>query len=646
MKEYYSSMDRGSQEAVADIDEIGITANPMANPLTELKAKIFHGANKVELGFAGQGKTNSQSPGPESIGRTERADIRELAMINEVRTSTHAAINIQGLSGLNQSRFDDHAQRETMDEIRKAIDFAAEATTGGAVVFHTGEVPRGMAKKFKGQFELEENEAKKEVHYIVDVDEQKILDVVKEDTVFYEPEVERDANNKPIPIMGVDGKPVVDPITDEILYKYKLNPEGDIKVNPMNFHKFKDEAIKTNLKGVNTTGKTDNEKERFLVKEFFKKQQFAALSQQLSQGRQYGEAYIRGMNKREEALNHYKMIEEAKKNMNEKEFTEFQDKINESMKLPKGTDLLPIFKHEVDSNTREVVYGRDALAGAVQKAREIKEKVEKVKLAEEFAVDRSTKAMAEMGMYAFEKYTAQIKKQQAEGRTDIVEVLKKNPIYLAPEAWQPEQYGSHPDEIEELVSTARKKMATMLLDKKKVSSQEEATKIAAQSIKATIDLGHLNTWKRFYKGSDDDFKKWMVKEVKRLGEKGIIGHVHLTDNFGYHDEHLSVGEGNAPIREIVSALKKVGINDFIAEVGSFNAKTALPDAWAHLSSPVHRMHLKGGFDSWTDIKGGYFGKTYSPPYAVGSYAPSNEFRGAPFYSGLGMEEFYQGGGGE
>ena len=48
----------------------------------------------------------------------------------------------QGLSGYTQQGFSEDEAQKTLKEIDKAIDFAATSTTGGAVVFHTGEWQR------------------------------------------------------------------------------------------------------------------------------------------------------------------------------------------------------------------------------------------------------------------------------------------------------------------------------------------------------------------------------------------------------------------------------------------------------------------------------------------------------------------------
>ena len=76
--------------------------------------------------------------------------------------------------------------------------------------------------------------------------------------------------------------------------------------------------------------------------------------------------------------------------------------------------------------------------------------------------------------------------------------------------------------------------------------------------------------------------------------------------------------------------------------------TSLPDTWMHFDSPVYGMHVAGFTkDTWTDpsaAPNGFnqfyrqqFGRTEGPRYLVGETSPSEDFKGAPFYTGVGLE---------
>jgi hypothetical protein len=202
---YYNAMDRGyymplSQGEGAPGDnpsevpaiglspkDIGISAPPMQDQLKALQAKIFQGASRVELGFMGRGK-GSMSQGattPEMYGREERIDIRELAKANEVTLTTHATPSAGSLAGLGEQGFDEGAREKSLHEVERAIDFAADVTSGGAVVVHANEYPRPLLDNFP-EFEAYPEEKNKAVRHVVDIRTGQITPIRK-DMVVYEP---------------------------------------------------------------------------------------------------------------------------------------------------------------------------------------------------------------------------------------------------------------------------------------------------------------------------------------------------------------------------------------------------------------------------------------------------------------------------
>jgi len=200
----------------------------------------------------------------------------------------------------------------------------------------------------------------------------------------------------------------------------------------------------------------------------------------------------------------------------------------------------------------------------------------------------------------------------------------KESIYIAPENLFPDFYGSNADEMIKIVEESRKDMAKKL--RARGFAESEAKAKSEEHIKATFDTGHMNEWRQHFKGGEKEFKKWYLDQVQKMIDKKIIGHVHLTDNWGYDDEHLTPGQGNTPNKEVVAMLEKAGFKDFIVEVGSFNANTILPDTLAELGSPVYALgrHMKPM--SMGRFRHGHFGYAAPPNYIVGAYAPSNEFR--------------------
>lgn len=64
------------------------------------------------------------------------------------------------------------------------------------------------------------------------------------------------------------------------------------------------------------------------------------------------------------------------------------------------------------------------------------------------------------------------------------------------------------------------------------------------NLKVCLDIGHAHCHGRI------SVEEW----VQELGD--LIGYVHLHDNYGDADEHLSLGEGNIPLDEVCYALEK------------------------------------------------------------------------------------------
>ena len=184
-------------------------------------------------------------------------------------------------------------------------------------------------------------------------------------------------------------------------------------------------------------------------------------------------------------------------------------------------------------------------------------------------------------------------------------------------------------------------MVNML--KNKGTSESEAKRLAETHIKATLDLGHMNLWRKYFKGSDKDFDKWMLNQTEDLAKAKIIGNVHLADNYGYQDEHLAPGQGNTPIKDMVKILKKHNYKGaYTVECGS-SATTdtsyfhGLMKTWEYLGSPVYSMGAaRDGLPpaQWQNVQNSYFGQTYPPSFVFGAYSPSNDWT---LWSGVAME---------
>jgi len=638
--------------AAIEIDEFGASTNPFQHQTEALKARIFHGASKIEFGFFGHGKSSDKNFTPGSFGARERQDMRELAEFNKVETSTHASVGVSGLAGLQQGRFDEHSRKEAVDEVKRAIHFAAEATTGGAIVFHTGEAPRPLYSDFarykekdEARFQLFPEEKDEELHYLVDPVTKEIKMGVKENIPIAIPVAKRDKNGEVVYLKDENGNLVIDSTFakyDKIHHGkipiYDYNEEnGEIKTELITFKTYREQREK-DIREKEGRKPTTQEREA-IIKEFFQWQQTLQLQYSYGFGLQAEREYSRGLENREKIIKALNFYKDLKGKVGEDEWWKSK-KVNPYSRgegglyiPPDVEDPITYLQESLNQTDRHLVYGRELALSGRRQAQEQLNMIDRSELIQTYAVKKTAESMGELGEYVWQM-NAQHKKD-----------LQKD-LYIAPENVFPESYGGHPDELKKLIDDGREQMAKRLMSYHGKSAAE-AKKLAETHIKATIDIGHLNVWRKYFiskegeslESRDKRFNKWVLDKTKDLVNKGYVGHIHINDNFGFHDEHLSAGDGNAPIKEFVEQAKKAGLKEFIVESGSINPMRALPDAWEHMGSSVYHAHIggAGGQDTWADFWHSYFGKTEKPRYIVGSYAPSKDFRGEPFYTGLDME---------
>ncbi|MGV8141433.1 MAG: TIM barrel protein [Candidatus Woesearchaeota archaeon] len=575
--------------------EIGTTMAPDTYPLQELQAKIRTGALKLEMEFGGAGKSGfgGRSATPEVLDKREREEFRKIAELNDVRVSTHATYGKQGLSGLTQQGFSEEEAQKTLKEINKAIDFAATATHGGAVVFHTGEWQRPImdaglknpdkTPKDKRMFGEYEKEWDKAPIYLADENTGQIMALNRE-MKFYFPEEEKD------PKTGMTN--------------LKKSKEGQYQVKEYDFNGAL-QYIKNRHKGdKELENKTDAQILMFGLKE-----------QQLKEAE--GQAFRFSVDLEDEKKALQKVIEQRKVEERIWQDTPEKDKWklmepDRAVSAHDRPEYIPrkdALAKEEERLRRAIQGNQSTVASSLEQYERIKHEMERFKPIEEVGIKRTADTLAKAGLKAMKE-------------TEIHRKELKEAIYIAPENVFPDFYGSHADELIRIVEESRKEMTRKL--KEKGFSESEAKSKAETHIRATLDTGHLNNWRQHFKGSDKDFNKWYVDQIQKMIDKKIIGHIHLTDNWGYDDEHLTPGQGNTPNKEIIKMLENAGFKDFIAEVGSFNANTILPDTLAEFGSPVYALGRSS--IPWGKVRHGHFGYAAPPNYIVGAYSPSNDFK--------------------
>lgn len=592
-----------------DLKNIGIS-HGIGDVGEGLKANIFLGASTVELGFFGRGKGSRSNPTghtPESYGKDEREEMRQLAKINEVELSTHAAPDLGALSGFDGRTFSKEAAEQSLHEVKRAVEFAADVAEGGPIVVHTHEFPRPMynveqgewfGEGAPGKFRMYEGEEKTARHYLVDKSTGEIIQTVKNDEVIYRP-IDKEGN-------------VVWKEEGIGLKEFKYTPEGNVEMKPVSWQEY---VEKEKEQGVGEEGK--------IAMGFFKEQNMTQIRQAQGQVGEYiaqydrtkdqyermSKTYIEYKKTQDEIFNNSYLSEEEKN----RKWSAFKDSFkfqNEPFLPAQALDPVEYLGKEQERLKKVMESSQQTILANQARIEEAKKRMDNTMPIEDYGRERSSHNLAQAALYAYE-----VEKKKGLER----------PLWIAPENWAPEMYGSHPKEMRELILDARKEMEKELV-RKNVDSGE-AKKIAENHIKGTFDIGHLNFWKKYYEGDPEDFNKWVVKNVSQLFKEGIMANVHISDNFGYHDEHLRPGEGNAPIKEFLKELEKAGYKDkIIAEPGG-QKQGQFHTPWTHAigmnASPIYRVDATSR--TWTDIQGSYFGRTSAPSYIVGDMAPSKDW---------------------
>jgi len=646
--EYFNTLDRGyyqskgglyvdtpiEKEPVVNLGprEIGSSEADIGQgtPLQKFDAAIRQGSAKVEFTFFGKGKSGGGQHTPESIGKIEREQIRELANVNNAKFSVHATPNIGGASGLTREGFSEEARMESYREISKAIEFAADASTGGAVVFHTGEWQRPIVDIKSGMFKEYPTEEKRSPVYVVDNRTGEIKAFRRDHRVFQPKFHTAETYGKETGKKFVGTK---DKKNGFIVQADDwIDMEGNVIKHEWLFEKGKTDEL------FNRIPVWNKEKTNFMVEEktfedfeteakkynqdpgvFFMKSQTANQVLQykgnsLFHGAQYDQLTEK-FNALQESLDFYNKLDENTPDDEKWRLMTEKRLVPNGLGAPKNIPIKEYLQEEVKEVKDRMRHIHESSASADAMAIQAQRQMEEFVTLEQFGMKKTAETISDLGIKAM----IVSKKRKADLKEDI---------YIAPESFMPQMYGSHPDEIRDVIETSRKAMAETL--QRQGYGRDEAKDLAKRHIKATLDTGHFNMWRKYMQPKEGEkpedaekrFEKWYLDETEKLAKDGIVGHIHLTDNFGYDDEHVTPGQGNVPIKEFMKRMEKAGMKDFIVERGGDN-----PDAMWHflsdMGSPIYGLKNRMNF---SQVRHGSFGYAAPANYIVGAYAPSNEWR--------------------
>jgi len=201
---------------------------------------------------------------------------------------------------------------------------------------------------------------------------------------------------------------------------------------------------------------------------------------------------------------------------------------------------------------------------------------------EDFATEKSAQTFANVALYGYEKYG------------DNAPIVSVENLF-------PGMAFSRSEQLKKLINDSRENFIIEAV--KKGHSKSEAENAAEKLIGATWDVGHINIMrKEGYKTED------IIRETEKIAP--YVKHVHLTDNFGHSDSHLSPGMGNVPTKEILEKLEKAGFEGKkIIEAGGFVQHFKVSPTQAvleALGSPLYPMKAEPYWNQIRNTYGGYF----------------------------------------
>lgn len=681
--------DNSTSDVGVSMGDIGfsIGLGPVPN-VQAVGAKLRAGSKTMEIAFMGAGKGSGQQQTPEYYGKKQREALLEMSKANQTDFTTHAAVGISGLAGMDQQgNFTKTNKSFALNEIKRAIEFAGDVAQGGPTVVHTGEFQRPLADAdwnekgpYKGRFKMYEDEAEQASFKVVDARSGNVIQEAKKNRKVARPIWKRYekgdeywdeyGGNEYKDAAGNEVKP-----GDYIDYEgNKLDPamrapkfdkdKGVFLVKQMEWNDLVEEAKDMTKRAKDDYNKwksgqmSDEQFQKSIWRVRFLKEGIseknievkpeeayiiATLETNAANSRGWAyyysgdfESHVDAIKKLKKAREFYKKMEEATDEDEKWKMKVQADSLAGGLVPTEAKFKSEIIDQAIKSREGHIAHAREGAASQFAQAEESYETMRHVESAESYAKKEAYDSYANAGIFAMEQ----------SNKLSKVKKLDK-PLSISMENLFPESYGAHPDEITNLVQGSRKRMINLL--KSRGYSEEEAKKEAKDHINATIDAGHMNMWRKYWQGdknsieeNDKDFNDWMIKKMDQMYQDGIIGHIHLTDNYGYQDDHLAPGEGNTPIKEIVENLKKKGYKGkIIVEPGADwstdnSGFHSVMKTWRLFGSPVYGAagSVPAGPRNWGQVQYGFFGQNQPPYFTFGGYSPSEEWT---LWSGVPLE---------
>jgi sugar phosphate isomerase/epimerase len=629
--EYYTPMDRAYhermnessrpvplEEPIFPIAQLGQTVpehDPSGrhkNILQNVQAAIRGGTGNLQIVF--QTPIESAIGGrPKAYGTEVREAIKEVAMANEVLiTGMEMPTSLTNMSGWDPQRglVDEAKRQRDLDEVKEMIRFAAEVGRGGGVDIVSWEYNRPA---FRQKWFEEDKTAQKAFKQLKE-QEKKFEEVRFVD--------ERSGAIVPIPIR-------------EGIFIFK-DPKNFRDLSP--FAEKKEERtpkqwqyddFERYAEHLRKNPRADHPEDKEADAHTLIKQHFIESQQKIAEA-EAGYYHQRLM----QTKNEIKGVDRA--------LTQGIDPESGNQLTAEQRAQLERTKQSLQDIQKRELAGIEAQERV---AAEHRERMLHWVPMEEYTLKRSAQSYAEAGLSA-------MKMQDTMGPKKIIKDL-----YVGPEIGWPQYYGSHPEEFVQVILNAREHMVDVLTNKdrsnqfkdfgfKNPLSRSQAEEEARKHIKGTFDTGHMGMWLQNFhpdmpwEQRKKEFTKWYKEKMEWLADQNkkhdIIGAIQAVDSAGAAHGHLPAGQGILPVKEALEILKtKGGFSGYIASEGHeeerFGEGRITLKTWQEFNAPISGGGYSGAGAGmaprrWNEVRHGYFGRTYSPNFMFGAYAPSNEFK--------------------
>jgi len=423
---YFGEFDQNAVdiEKSIGIDEIGQSVaegQRFGSFIQTTQNAIKAGAGKLELSTGMGG--GHESVGAEAYGEDARQALREISRVNQTEiVSVHSPPQIGNMSGYNpQERgFSDEHRKMGMEEVKKAIDFAADVN-GGAVVVHTGEYQRDIsdqpwAKNPDGTYRFlnYDEEPGRAVLYMVDDRTGKLITEVRKSMVVHEPrfKTKYDTEHRRDRWVDKDGEFLNEEKIDDLFMRV---PEWDethtrFKTRRLTWDDFIERADEWNKFHQKPNGNKWTPEEMFFRSQM-ETRILQARGSSLFHGREYGKDaearkellklfdYFKGIEDKIPVDEQWKIMEQQGKIKGRGGYSPIAQKYGpKDNKLPSD-----IIKEEIEKLELDMKFVHESSSAADAQAEETAETMQHVVPVEVYAKQQSRRGFAEAGIYAMER---------------------------------------------------------------------------------------------------------------------------------------------------------------------------------------------------------------------------------------------------